>query len=98
EPNRPDFSRDSHSLALTLDGGRTGREPGCDMYMGFNAWREALPFTVPPSPQGRRWRRVIDTALAPPPDSVGPGEGPRVPAGPGGGGRCTRWRRIGRWC
>ncbi len=48
--------------------------------MVFNAWREALPFTVPPSPQNKRWRRVIDTAMAPPLDIVGPGEGPDVPA------------------
>jgi glycogen operon protein len=81
EPNKPDFSRDSHSVALTLDGRLTGREPDRDIYMVFNAWRESLPFTVPPSPQGKRWRRAIDTALAPPLDIVGPGEGPDVPAG-----------------
>jgi glycogen operon protein len=43
--------------------------------MAFNAWREPVTFTIPPSPQGRPWRRVIDTALAPPLDIVSPGEG-----------------------
>ncbi len=80
EPNKPDFSAESHSLALTLDGRLSGREPDRDFYMVFNAWKEALPFTVPPSPQGKCWRRVIDTALAPPREVVGPGEGPDVPA------------------
>ncbi len=80
EPYKPDFAADSHSVALTLDGRLTGREPDRDIYMVFNAWREALPFTVPPSPQNKRWRRVIDTAMAPPLDIVGPGEGPDVPA------------------
>ncbi|HVS35338.1 MAG TPA: glycogen debranching protein GlgX [Gemmataceae bacterium] len=81
EPNTPDHSWDSHSLALTLDGRMTGREPDRDFYMVFNAWRDALPFTLPLSPQKKRWRRVIDTALAPPLDVVGEGDGPDVPAG-----------------
>jgi isoamylase len=81
EPYRPDFSEHSRSLALTLDGRWTGREPDRDFYMAFNAWQEALPFVVPPAPQGKRWRRVIDTAMAPPLDIVGLDEGPEVLAG-----------------
>jgi isoamylase len=69
-PFRADFSDYSRSLALVLDGERTGREPDRDIYMAFNAWEETLPFTIPPSPQGRPWRRVVDTALAPPLDIV----------------------------
>ena len=49
--------------------------------MAFNAWTEKLPFRIPPSPQGRRWRRVVDTALASPQDIVGLDEGPRVEVG-----------------
>jgi isoamylase len=64
-----------------LDGRWTGREPDRDFYMAFNAWQEALPFVVPPSAQGKRWRRVIDTAMAPPLDIVGLDEGPEVLAG-----------------
>ena len=64
-----------------LDGRRTLREPDRDFYMAFNAWREPLPFRVPPAPQGRPWRRVIDTALASPLDIVGLDEGPAVGVG-----------------
>jgi glycogen operon protein len=81
EPYRPDFSAASRVLAFTLDGSLTGREPDRDFYVAFNAWREALPFRLPPAPSGRPWRRVIDTALAPPLDIVGPDEGPLVTAG-----------------
>jgi glycogen operon protein len=81
DPYKPDFSGSSRSLALALDGRQTGREPDRDFYMAFNAWQEALPFVVAPAPQGRPWRRVIDTALAPPLDVVGLDQGPLVPAG-----------------
>jgi glycogen operon protein len=81
EPGRPDFSSGSRALAFTLDGGLTGREPDRDFYVAFNAWREGLPFRLPPAPSGRPWRRVVDTALAPPADIVGPDEGPLLPAG-----------------
>lgn len=80
-PNRPDFSEGSRTLALVLDGRKTGREPDRDFYMAFNSWHEALPFVVPPSPRGKPWRRAIDTALASPLDIVGLDEGPRVAAG-----------------
>ncbi len=80
-PNKPDFSPWSRSVALALDGRRTGREPDRDIYMAFNAWTEALPFRIPPAPQGRSWRRVVDTSLASPQDIVGLDEGPCVPVG-----------------
>jgi glycogen operon protein len=78
QPYRPDFSASSRTLALVLDGRQTGREPDRDIYIAFNTWREALAFTVPPAPQRRPWRRAVDTALAPPLDVVGDGEGPVV--------------------
>ena len=81
EPFQPDFSFKSHTLALTLDGQRTGREPDEDVYMAFNAWTDPLPFVIPPSFQKRPWHRVIDTALASPLDIVLPGEGPVLPVG-----------------
>ncbi len=43
------------------------------------------------SPSGRRWRRLIDTALPSPNDLVAEDAGPEVSPGPS-----TRWRRI-RW-
>jgi glycogen operon protein len=76
EPFRPDFSAHSRTLALALDGRRTSRELDRDFYMAFNAWREPVTFVIPAAPQGRPWRRVVDTALAPPLDIVGLDEGP----------------------
>ena len=68
-------------IAYTLDGTLTGREPDQDFYVAINGGREPAPFTVPRSPGGRPWRRVVDPALAPPLDIVGPGEGPQVAVG-----------------
>jgi isoamylase len=80
EPGKPDFSRISRSLAFCLDGAQTGREPDQDFYVACNAWREPLDFGVPRAPNGRLWRRVIDTALPSPLDIVEPEAGPAVPA------------------
>jgi glycogen operon protein len=78
EPFKPDFAPTVRTVALTLDGTKTGREPDRDFYMAFNAWRDAVKFKVPPSPNGKRWRRAIDTALASPLDIVGLDAGPQV--------------------
>ena len=67
------------ALAMVLDGRRTDREPDRDFYVAFNASREPMPFTVAPAPQGRPWRRVVDTALASPLDIVAQEEAPMVP-------------------
>jgi glycogen operon protein len=80
EPEKPDFSRISRSLAFSLDGTQTGREPDQDFYVVCNAWREPLDFTIPRSPNSKPWRRVIDTALPSPLDIVEPAEGPVLPA------------------
>ena len=60
EPFEPDFSPGSRTVACSLDGSQTGREPDRDFYIACNAWVEALPFRLPPSPSGKRWRRTID--------------------------------------
>jgi glycogen operon protein len=62
---KPDLRYDSHSLAFTL------QHPAKDesIHVMLNAWREKLVFDLPPPPEGRRWRRIIDTAL-PPPDDI----------------------------
>ena len=78
-PGRPDFSPTSRTLAFALDGRLTGREPDRDFYVACNSWCEALPFRVPLSPSGRRWRRLIDTALPSPNDIVPEDAGPEVP-------------------
>jgi glycogen operon protein len=76
-PGEPDFGGGSRTLALAYDGSRTGREPDRDLYIAFNAWQEPLRFVIPYAPQGRPWRRAVDTSLAAPQDIVGPEEGPR---------------------
>jgi glycogen operon protein len=78
EPGEPDFSAGSRALAFSLDGSQTGREPDCDFYVACNAWRDPLGFRIPRSPSGRLWRRVVDTALAPPLDILDDEAGPRV--------------------
>jgi glycogen operon protein len=80
EPFKPDWGAGARTLALAWDGRRTGREADQDIYMAFNAWRGAIRFRVPPAPQGRAWRRVVDTSLAPPLDFMAEGTGPVVPA------------------
>jgi glycogen operon protein len=80
-PGEPDFSGSSRTLAMAYDGSRTGREPDRDIYIAFNAWQEPLRFVIPYAPQGRPWRRVVDTSLAAPQDIVGLDEGPRYQPG-----------------
>ena len=65
---QPDFSHGSRTLAFALDGSQTGREPDRDFYVACNAWIDTVEFTIPQSPSGSPWRRVIDTALTPPHD------------------------------
>jgi glycogen operon protein len=80
EPRDPDFSLQSRTLAMSLDGRLTGGDPDGDIYVACNAWTEALLFRIPPSPSRRPWRRVVDTALASPLDIVGEDQGPEVSA------------------
>jgi glycogen operon protein len=41
--------------------------PGIDasVLLVFNAWHEAIEFTLPPLPEGVGWSRLVDTALEP---------------------------------
>jgi glycogen operon protein len=80
EPGCPDFSPSSRSLAFCLDGRRCDR-PGVvdrDFYVAMNASDEAIAFRIPASPSGRRWHRVVDTALPSPDDIVALDQEPRV--------------------
>ncbi len=80
EPFQPDFSPGIRTLAFSLDGSQTGREPDRDFFIACNAWVEPVPFRIPPAPSGKPWRRSIDTALPSPLDIVGLDEGPVVAA------------------
>lgn len=70
EPYKPDFSFSSRTLAFCLDGMQTDREEDHDFYVAFNAWGQPLPFRIPPAPNGKPWRRIIDTSLISPQDIV----------------------------
>jgi glycogen operon protein len=76
EPHAPDFSPESRVIALTIDGRFTGREDALpigrdsDVYVAINGGDVATAFLIPPGPQGRRWRRVVDTGLPSPDDIV----------------------------
>ena len=52
-----------------------------DFYIAVNASDDPIPFRIPPSPTRRKWRRIIDTALASPLDIVTEEEGPHVSDG-----------------
>jgi glycogen operon protein len=78
EPFTPDFSNSSRTLAFCLDGTQTGREPDRDFYIACNAWIDGIRFRVPRSPNGKPWRRIIDTSLLSPLDILDLDEGPVV--------------------
>jgi glycogen operon protein len=77
ELHRPDWGRDSHTLAFTL---RTVRDRFL-LHAIFNAYWEPLTFQLPATPADNResWRRCIDTALAPPDDIRAWEQAPIVP-------------------
>jgi len=81
QPLQPDFSFDSHAIAFALDGRRSDRPNVVDrdFYVALNAYKSPLDFTIPAAPSGRRWRRVVDTALPSPEDIVEEDRGPLVP-------------------
>lgn len=66
EPDRPDWSEQSHSLAMTL----TSASHRFRLCLMANAWWEPLHFTLPPADFGNeQWHRWIDTAR-PSPDDI----------------------------
>jgi len=67
QPDQPDWSDASHSLAFTL----TSASHRFRLCVMINAWWESLRFTLPPADFGvEQWRRWIDTSLASPQDIV----------------------------
>jgi glycogen operon protein len=86
EPGAPDFSSESREIAFTIDGRFTGREDeapsgDADIYVAINGNDMATAFLIPPSPQGRRWRRVVDTSLPSPDDIVAEDNGKLIADG-----------------
>ena len=87
EPRNPDWSTGACEIAFSLDGRFNGREidpdyaVDRDFYVAINGDSKPAPFQVPVSPTRRKWRRVIDTALASPLDIVDEESGPHVSDG-----------------
>jgi isoamylase len=75
EPFNPDFSAGSRTLAYSLDGTQTEREPDRDFYVACNAWIDPIAFRIPRAPNGKHWRRAIDTSLTSPSDIQSDNEG-----------------------
>jgi glycogen operon protein len=74
--DRPDWSRHSHSLALSVRG-------GAELFHAiFNAYWEPLEFELLPPPGGKQggWRRIIDTSLDSPDDFCEPSRSPNIHA------------------
>jgi glycogen operon protein len=74
--DHPDWGDHSHSLAFTL----RSLHARFQIHGIFNAYWEPLSFELPPvDASGQRWRRCIDTALAPPDDISHWSDAPLVP-------------------
>lgn len=67
----PDWARAERAVAARLDGSRAdimADRDDNDFYLILNATHHMLAFKLPPPPPGRRWHRVMDTALGSPDD------------------------------
>jgi pullulanase/glycogen debranching enzyme len=71
--DQPDWSDESHSLALPARG-----PAGWMFHFMINAYWEALAFELPPTAEGAGWRRWIDTSLASPHDICEAAEAPPI--------------------
>jgi glycogen operon protein len=73
DPEKPDWS-ESSKLVICMISGEYGRiESGrddTDIYMAFNASLFSRTITLPESPSGHPWRRVIDTSLPSPQEII----------------------------
>ncbi len=56
-PNAPDWSPEARFIAYTLQGHEH------NLYIAFNAHFEPANLTLPPPFNGKKWKRLIDTAL-----------------------------------
>ena len=68
QPDHPDWSYHSHSLAVQM---RAPEEDRSEMlYLILNAWSEPLRFKLPQLETPQHWFRIIDTALPSPEDHL----------------------------
>jgi glycogen operon protein len=71
--NQPDWSYESHSLAINARGPAGGM-----FHIMINAYREALAFELPPTEVVAGWRQWIDTSLESPDDICEMEEAPPI--------------------
>jgi glycogen operon protein len=73
ELGKPDWSRESHSIALTLQSPTLNQV----RYIAINSFWEVLEFELPPvaPASGVGWLRLMDTSQPPPSDIVGKDDG-----------------------
>ncbi len=70
--DQPDWGEDSHSLAFTI---YTDQDA---VHVLLNAYWEPLTFDLPGLVNGRRWHRIVDTALPSPQDFTAPDQSPAL--------------------
>ena len=70
EAGIPDWSHEAQALAFMLNGCILPGKEDDDFFVMLNGSSKDQLFSVPQARKGRRWARVIDTALAPPRDIV----------------------------
>ena len=78
EPDQPDFSPTAARWRWSWTAGRPAASRTAISTWPSTPGASRCRSSIPPAPQGRPWRRVIDTALASPLDIVGMDEGPVV--------------------
>jgi glycogen operon protein len=76
--NRPDWGDGSHAIAFSAE----LKREGLLFHLILNGYWEPLEFDLPPVPEGRPWRRWIDTSLPSPQDIVEWQTAPRTGSGP----------------
>ncbi|MGL4368867.1 MAG: hypothetical protein ACRCUT_04240, partial [Spirochaetota bacterium] len=77
KPDQPAWEPSSRFVACMLSGAYARLETGeddNDIFMAFNASPYNYTLTLPDSPSGNQWKKVIDTALAHPRDIIDPAD------------------------
>ena len=82
EPENPDWSEHSHSLAFMICGQHDHALGGCGefLYAAFNMHTEPLEFALPTLPAGWTWHLLADSSRPSPEDIYERGHEPRLQA------------------
>jgi glycogen operon protein len=74
ELDRPDWSPNARTLAVTISAADNSRQA----HLLCNTGWDACDFALPALPRGKKWRRILDTNLAPPEDIFQPKQAPVI--------------------